>query len=284
MPFITEALWAALPHRASDPELLIVARWPAAGERDAAGRGRGRARSSTWSGRSATPAPRRRLEPAAWLPLDVVVPDARGTTLRGAPARHRAAGPRAAARAPADPRGAARPPGAGRPGGHRRSPTEAIVGDRRRADPAAAEADRARLEQELAEARAPARRGPRSPGQRGVHGQGPAGRRRGARAREAELPSRWTGSGIAWHAERRPGVGCRGATPWRCYDGAPITQHPVAGRTSVPLDFLKRKGRRRAAPAPRAAPRRRRCCPRRSSPRTTSSSSTTRARAAKASA
>ena len=34
MPFVTEALWAALPHRASDPDLLIVARWPGAGERD----------------------------------------------------------------------------------------------------------------------------------------------------------------------------------------------------------------------------------------------------------
>jgi len=34
MPFVTEALWAALPHRASDPELLIVARWPGVGERD----------------------------------------------------------------------------------------------------------------------------------------------------------------------------------------------------------------------------------------------------------
>jgi valyl-tRNA synthetase len=34
MPFVTEALWETLPHRASDPELLIVARWPAPGERD----------------------------------------------------------------------------------------------------------------------------------------------------------------------------------------------------------------------------------------------------------
>ena len=34
MPFITEAIWAALPHRATDPELLIVARWPGVGERD----------------------------------------------------------------------------------------------------------------------------------------------------------------------------------------------------------------------------------------------------------
>ena len=34
MPFVTEALWAGIPHRASDPGLLIVARWPAAGEQD----------------------------------------------------------------------------------------------------------------------------------------------------------------------------------------------------------------------------------------------------------
>jgi valyl-tRNA synthetase len=30
MPYVTEALWAALPHTADDPELVIVARWPAA--------------------------------------------------------------------------------------------------------------------------------------------------------------------------------------------------------------------------------------------------------------
>ena len=34
MPFITEAIWATLPHRATDPELLIVARWPAPAPRD----------------------------------------------------------------------------------------------------------------------------------------------------------------------------------------------------------------------------------------------------------
>ena len=28
MPFVTEALWAAIPHRTDDPDLLIVARWP----------------------------------------------------------------------------------------------------------------------------------------------------------------------------------------------------------------------------------------------------------------
>ncbi len=36
MPFVTEALWEALPHRASDPDLLIVARWPGAAEREPA--------------------------------------------------------------------------------------------------------------------------------------------------------------------------------------------------------------------------------------------------------
>jgi len=38
MPFVTETLWAALPHGPDDPELLIVARWPAVtpGARDEA--------------------------------------------------------------------------------------------------------------------------------------------------------------------------------------------------------------------------------------------------------
>ncbi len=36
MPFVTEALWGVLPHSADDPELLVVARWPKSGPRDAA--------------------------------------------------------------------------------------------------------------------------------------------------------------------------------------------------------------------------------------------------------
>ena len=40
MPFATEALWAAIPHRPADPELLVIADWPAAGERDLAIEGR----------------------------------------------------------------------------------------------------------------------------------------------------------------------------------------------------------------------------------------------------
>ncbi len=58
MPFVTEALWAAIPHRAGDPELLIVARWPGAGERDDGARSARSRPSSTSSAGSATRVPR----------------------------------------------------------------------------------------------------------------------------------------------------------------------------------------------------------------------------------
>ena len=98
MPFITEALWASLPHRASDPPLLIVARWPGVGERDAVSerdvesliglvRGIRNARSEA------------RIEPALWLPVDVAVPPALGDTFVGlAPAIERLARARPLAR------------------------------------------------------------------------------------------------------------------------------------------------------------------------------------------
>ena len=74
MPFLTEAIWTATPHGPDDPELLIVADWPGpevAGRRDEAAeaevdvvielvRGIRNARSEA------------RLEPAAWLPVDLV--------------------------------------------------------------------------------------------------------------------------------------------------------------------------------------------------------------------
>ena len=74
MPFLTEAIWTSTPHAADDPELLIVADWPGpevAARRDEAAetevdvvidliRGIRNARSEA------------RLEPAAWLPVDVV--------------------------------------------------------------------------------------------------------------------------------------------------------------------------------------------------------------------
>ena len=68
MPFVTEALWPAIPHRAADPELLIVARWPAAGERDL-GVEAASTRCSTRSPRSATRGPLPvSTPPAGWRP------------------------------------------------------------------------------------------------------------------------------------------------------------------------------------------------------------------------
>ena len=105
MPFVTEALWAAIPHRAADPELLIVARWPGAGERDPAVerevdallelvRGLRNARAEA------------QVAATAWLPTEVVVPTALGADVRGAPPGDRAAGPGPPAGAAPDPRGA----------------------------------------------------------------------------------------------------------------------------------------------------------------------------------
>ncbi|MES2209076.1 MAG: valine--tRNA ligase [Chloroflexota bacterium] len=79
MPFVTEELWASLPHAPQDPEHLIVAAWPARGQRDegveteVAGiidlvRALRNARAEAG------------IEAAAWLPVDVVVPAARMAT------------------------------------------------------------------------------------------------------------------------------------------------------------------------------------------------------------
>jgi valyl-tRNA synthetase len=79
MPFVTEALWAAIPHRATDPDLLIVARWPAPIERDEAAetevgalleliRGLRNARAEAG------------IEAGTWLPTEVAVPAAMGST------------------------------------------------------------------------------------------------------------------------------------------------------------------------------------------------------------
>ena len=77
MPFVTEELWAALPHRSSDPDLLIVADWPVPGQRDEAAesevgtlielvRGIRNARAEA------------RIEAGARLPIDVYVPQSMG--------------------------------------------------------------------------------------------------------------------------------------------------------------------------------------------------------------
>ena len=73
MPFVTEALWAALPHRPSDPDLLIVARWPAAGARDAAAEANVGALVDLVRGIRNARA-EAKIEPGRWLPVDVFVP------------------------------------------------------------------------------------------------------------------------------------------------------------------------------------------------------------------
>ncbi|MHB8892535.1 MAG: valine--tRNA ligase [Candidatus Limnocylindrales bacterium] len=150
MPFITERLWAALPHRATDPELLIVARWPGPGERDAAAEAQvGALVELVRAVRNARADAK--LEPAAWLPLDVYVEPELGPALEALrPAIERMARARPLRRQLTR---EALHGTAGAAAGLAviAGPTEAVVGTAT-ADPAAAEADRARLEKELADA------------------------------------------------------------------------------------------------------------------------------------
>ena len=106
MPFVTEALWGRIPHRASDPDLLIVARWPAPTGRDdrleaevdailELVRGLRNARAEAQAGGR---------RPGS--PTEVVVPAGAGRDVRGAAPRDRAAGARPAARPATDARGA----------------------------------------------------------------------------------------------------------------------------------------------------------------------------------
>ncbi|MFI5258385.1 MAG: valine--tRNA ligase [Candidatus Limnocylindrales bacterium] len=81
MPFITEAIWQRLPHAAADPALLIVAEWPSirADSVDASTEAEVSALielvRAVRNARSEA-----RIEPAAWLPVDVFVPDSLGQT------------------------------------------------------------------------------------------------------------------------------------------------------------------------------------------------------------
>jgi valyl-tRNA synthetase len=79
MPFVTEALWAAIPHRESDPDLLIVARWPGAGERDEAAESQVEAVLALIRALRNARA-EAHIEPAAWLRTEVAVPAAIGGT------------------------------------------------------------------------------------------------------------------------------------------------------------------------------------------------------------
>jgi valyl-tRNA synthetase len=79
MPFVTEALWAAIPHRELDPSLLVVARWPGVGQRDTAVEADVETILGLISGIRNVRA-EAHLAPGAWLRTEVVVPSRLGDT------------------------------------------------------------------------------------------------------------------------------------------------------------------------------------------------------------
>jgi valyl-tRNA synthetase len=184
MPFVTEAIWDALPHRSTDPALLMTARWPEAGVRDGSAeadvaailelvRGIRNARAEA------------HLDPAAWLRLDVHVPAELGPAFEGLrPAVERLAHVRPIERHPtAEGLPAARGDGAltviaG--------PAEAVLGQPA-VDPAVARLERDRLAKELAEAERLLGMARDRLADEAFVAKAPAAIVDGARAREAEL-------------------------------------------------------------------------------------------------
>jgi valyl-tRNA synthetase len=79
MPFVTESLWSAIPHRASDADLLIVARWPAPTARDATVEAEVEALLELIRGLRNARA-EAGIEPATPLATEVVVPEVLGPT------------------------------------------------------------------------------------------------------------------------------------------------------------------------------------------------------------
>ena len=186
MPFVTEALWAAIPHAADDPELLIVAAWPSPGARDAAAE-RDVQSVVDLVQRIRNARSEARIEPASWLPVDVAVPERLAATFGAlAPAIERLARARPLTRHTS--RDALAAGGQGGEGGLGvvAGDLEAVIG-RPSERPTGGGGDHARLERELAEAErflAAAR-------DRLANGaftaKAPAAVVEGARAREAEL-------------------------------------------------------------------------------------------------
>jgi valyl-tRNA synthetase len=182
MPFVTERLWGSLPHAADDPNLLIVARWPAAGARDEAAEAEvGALVELVRAVRNARSDAK--LEPRAWLPLDVFVEadlEAALESLRPALERLARAKPlrRQATREALHSGASGLVVIAGR--------AEAVVGTGA-TDPAAEEADRARLERELSEAERLWDAARARLANSAFTSKAPAGIVEGARVREAEL-------------------------------------------------------------------------------------------------
>jgi valyl-tRNA synthetase len=75
MPYVTEALWAALPHGSDDPEMVIVAEWPTAAARDEAAEATvGQVLELITAIRNARA--EALIEPGAWLAASVAAPKA----------------------------------------------------------------------------------------------------------------------------------------------------------------------------------------------------------------
>jgi valyl-tRNA synthetase len=187
MPFLTEAIWGQLPRAPGDPGLLVVADWPAAGTVDLAAeadtaallglvRGIRNARSEA------------RVDPAAWLPVDALVPDALVAVfdaLRPALERLARARPLARASDPAALRRAVAEGGLAVVAGE----LEAVIRPAA-ADAGAAGRDRARLEKELADTEAQLGATRARLADERFTAKAPPPVVEGARAREAELAER----------------------------------------------------------------------------------------------
>ncbi|GIW20989.1 MAG: hypothetical protein KatS3mg065_1285 [Chloroflexota bacterium] len=184
MPFVTEAIWGAIPHQADDPELLIVADWPTAGERDAAAEAevgsvlelvRAIRNARTEAG----------IEPGQRLPLSLAVPDSLSATvsaLRGAIERLARVGPVEVVEDPA----ALAPARAAGGLTVLAGPLEAVVGQPV-ADERVLALERERLERDLAEAEARLAAARARLANPAFLERAPAAIVEGARARETEL-------------------------------------------------------------------------------------------------
>jgi valyl-tRNA synthetase len=185
MPFVTEAIWERLPRAAGDPDLLIVADWPTASADadDAAAEARVSALldlvRAIRNARSEV-----RVEPAAWLPVDVYIPSDLTETFGAlAPALSRLARAKPLTEQ-TDPRIVREAAGSG---------LSVIVGEMEAVvRPAARDGeqearDRARLERELAEARSMLAAAEARLANEAFTSKAPPTVVEGARARAAEL-------------------------------------------------------------------------------------------------
>jgi valyl-tRNA synthetase len=82
MPFVTETIWGSIPHREDDPELLIVARWPSAGARDATAEASLEALVDLIRGIRNARA-EAKVEPGAWLPVHLAAGGEAGAVIEG---------------------------------------------------------------------------------------------------------------------------------------------------------------------------------------------------------